>query len=85
MTQPDQETLRSTLAAGFQRSGLSLEELWLAYLAIGGTGPPEQILAQLQGDHPITPVQYDLLAQSINDQLNGQPGAPRLPSFEQLH
>ena len=45
---------------------MSLNDLWLAYFALGGAVQPEGMRAYLNGSH-VGPFDYDVLAQAINE------------------
>jgi hypothetical protein len=51
------------------RAGWSGQQLWVAYLAVGGTGDAFEIDAFLQGLAPLTPGQQDALAAAVNERL----------------
>jgi hypothetical protein len=56
-----------SLSDGWDLSGLSLDELWLRYLALGGTATAARVSAYARGLlHPDS-YQHNLIAQAIND------------------
>jgi hypothetical protein len=48
---------------------LSVQELWLRYLALGGTGDAFDLDGYLQGLVPLPAFQEDVLAQALNEAL----------------
>ena len=56
-----------SLSDGWDLSGLPLTQLWLDYLALGGTSNPEQVQAYARGLLPTDSYQHNLIAQAIND------------------
>lgn len=51
------------------RAELSVQELWLRYLALGGTSDAFELDGYLQGLMPLDAFQEDVLAQSVNEAL----------------
>ncbi|MFW3172850.1 hypothetical protein [Geodermatophilus sp. CPCC 206100] len=51
------------------RAQLSVQELWLGYLALGGTGDAFDLDGYLQGLVPLDAFQQDVLAQTLNEAL----------------
>ena len=60
-----------SLSDGWDLSGLSLTELWLAYLALGGTASSGQVAAYARGRARPDSHQHNLIAQAINDHFVG--------------
>ena len=56
-----------TLQAGREMLGLSLGEVWIAYMRLGGNLPPYAINAYLQGGPEISDHDYNILAQALNE------------------
>jgi hypothetical protein len=48
---------------------LSVQDLWLRYLALGGTGDAFDVDGYLQGLAPLDTFQQDVLAQALNEAL----------------
>jgi hypothetical protein len=48
---------------------LSVQDLWLRYLALGGTGDAFDLDGYLQGLVPLDTFQQDVLAQTLNEAL----------------
>ena len=85
MTAPTlQQHMREALAAGIGATGMSPEDLWVGYLAVGGSQLPAYVDEVLTGRRPLVPDQYDLLAQAVNDRSVhlGQP--PSMPYFSDI-
>jgi hypothetical protein len=56
-----------TLSDGWELSGLTVTELWLRYLAVGGTASPAQVDAYVHGRPDPDSHQHNLIAQAINE------------------
>lgn len=61
-----------TLQAGREMLGLSLGELWIAYMRLGGNLPPYVINAYFQGGPEISDHDYDILAHALNEHFLDQ-------------
>jgi hypothetical protein len=61
------------------RAQLSLQDLWLRYLALGGTGDTFDVDGYLQGLVPLEAFQQDVLAQALNEALRDHYQAHRIP------
>lgn len=55
------------LEAGRTQAGMTFDDLWLAYFALGGVAPPAELRAYLLGE-PAT-IDYDVVAQAINERF----------------
>ena len=56
-----------SLSDGWDLSGLTLTELWLRYLALGGTASAARVAAYARGlQHPNS-YQHNMIAQAINE------------------
>ena len=51
------------------RAELTVQELWLRYIALGGTGDAFDVDGYLQGLVPLDTFQQDVLAQAVNEEL----------------
>ena len=51
------------------RAELTVQELWLRYVALGGTGDAFDLDGYLQGLVPLDDFQQDVLAQTLNEAL----------------
>ena len=63
-----------SLSDGWDLSGLPLTQLWLCYLALGGTASPARVQAYARGLVPPDSYQHNLIAQAINDYFIDQGG-----------
>jgi hypothetical protein len=61
---------RSALAAGYGHTDLSIEQLWVRYFALGGTGDLTDVDAYLNGLGDLPAQQGDLLAHAVNERLD---------------
>jgi hypothetical protein len=61
------------------RAGLSVQDLWLRYLALGGTSDAFELDGYLQGLMPLDVFQQDVLAQALNEALRDLYQAHRIP------
>lgn len=59
------------LDAARVQAGMTLEELWLAYYALGGMLLPAQLFAYLQGEGEGLD-DYDVVAQALNERFRDQ-------------
>jgi hypothetical protein len=76
---PDYEILETARAL----AGMSLDELWLAYMALGGNASPDLMRAYLQGTHT-EPVGYDILAHALNEEFVDQGSNHPVPYADEL-
>ena len=51
------------------RTGLSVEGLWIACLALGGSASIDRLEAILNGSRSPSAGEYDLIAHTLNEQL----------------
>jgi hypothetical protein len=58
---------------------LSVQDLWLRYLALGGTGDAFDLDGYLQGLVPLEIFEQDILAQALNESLRDVYQAYRIP------
>ncbi|HEX8095531.1 hypothetical protein [Jatrophihabitans sp.] len=56
-----------SLEVGLDLSGMSMNELWLRQVSVGGTAGSLETEAYLLGLLTPDPYQYDLLAQALNE------------------
>ena len=61
------------------RAQLTVQDLWLRYLALGGTGDAFDIDGYLQGLTPLEHFQQDVLAQALNEALRDLYTMYRIP------
>lgn len=67
------------LGQAFGRTGLTVRELWLRYLALGGNADEVWVDAVLDGLLDLPPGEYNVLAHAVNEALGDLPGAAGLP------
>ncbi|WP_138734996.1 hypothetical protein [Modestobacter excelsi] len=60
-------------------SGLTVQQLWLRYVALGGTSDAFDIDGYLQGLLPLDTFQQDVLAQTVNEALEEFSRSLRVP------
>ena len=61
------------------RADLTVQDLWLRYLALGGSGDAFDLDGFLQGLVPLDTFQQDVLAQALNEALDDRYRADRVP------
>jgi len=66
VTSPDQH---AAVEAARVRADLSVQQLWLRYLALGGSSDAFDVDGYLQGLVPLPGFQADVLAQAVNEAL----------------
>lgn len=76
MTSPQRQ--RHLIRVAHRRAGLSVDELWLRYFAMGGTVAPLELDAYLNEMLDLPAVERDRLAMAVNEHLDGLVG-PRAP------
>ena len=57
------------LGEGLRLAALSIGQLWWAYVAIGGTASPTDLAGFMSGEVVPDALQYDLVAQALNERL----------------
>lgn len=75
----DEGDQRWLLATCVERTGLSADELWLRYFALGGDVGPVEVEAYLHGLMPLSGGQRDVLAHAINERLDELDWLRRVP------
>ena len=66
------------MAAARHHAGLTVQDLWLRYVALGGTGDAFDLDGYLQGLIPLEMFQQAVLAQALNEALEDQYRAVRV-------
>jgi hypothetical protein len=61
------------------RAELSIQDLWLRYVALGGTGDAFDLDGYLQALGPLDALQQDVLAQALNEALEDCYRSYRIP------
>jgi hypothetical protein len=59
----------AALESARERLGLSLRDLWLRCLGLGGLLTPVELTATLAGQRIITSHEYDVVAQALNERF----------------
>lgn len=59
----------ATLEAARSMLGLSVPDLWVDYLALGGCATPATVAAFLSGDRRLGDYDHDLLTQALNERF----------------
>ena len=67
------------MGAARVRAELTVQDLWLRYVALGGTGDAFDLDGYLQGLLPLETFQQDVLAQALNEALEESYRAYRIP------
>ena len=80
ISEKDQQ--RRTCAA-FRQTSLSLYELWLRYVGLGGNAGEEEVDAYLYSSLLLPAFERDMLAHAVNEFIAEQPAAPRAPYSEE--
>jgi hypothetical protein len=70
---------RATLVKAFQGSQLSVDQLWLAYFALGGDVGRYEVEAYLAGLMPLDAHEHNVLAQAVNERLAELQPPPSAP------
>ncbi|WP_410653115.1 PP2C family protein-serine/threonine phosphatase [Amycolatopsis sp. cmx-4-54] len=70
---------RRIIADCFARTGLTVEQLWLRYFALGGDVSEVDLEAYLRGAFPLPRIQRDMVAHAVNERLDELSGARRAP------
>lgn len=73
------EGAEEELGAAFRRTGLTTRDAWLRYLALGGNADEVSVAGQLHGLVELPPPEYDVLAVTINEELDDLPEHARGP------
>jgi hypothetical protein len=72
------------LTAAFRRCGVSVRDIWIAYLALGGNADEVSIEAQLYGLIDLPVGEYNVLAHTVNEELEELPEHEREPRVPYL-
>jgi hypothetical protein len=74
----------SVLHAALEQCGISDHELWVDYIGLGGTGSPAVVGSFLSGGEEPDQVQYDILAQALNERFLDLGMNHPVPYFEDV-
>jgi len=75
----DRHDRHHRIQAARLRADLSVQDLWLAYVALGGRGDAFDVDGYLQGMVPLDTFEQDVLAQAVNEGLADVYRAARVP------
>jgi hypothetical protein len=67
---PSADRQRHSIAAALRHSGLTTEELWIRYFALGGDTSLTEVDAYVHGLGGLPPLQRDALAHAVNEHLD---------------
>jgi hypothetical protein len=56
-----------SLFDGMDLAGVTPDELWAAYAALGGMASPARLVRQVSGELPMDETEHDLVAQALNE------------------
>ncbi len=73
----------AVLEAARSQAGMSFVDLWIAYFALGGSAQPAVVRSYLAGRNAQS-VDYDLLAQAINERFLDQGATYPVPYRDEL-
>ena len=71
------------LEAARQQAGMTFQDLWIAYFALGGTAHPEKVRAYL-GGRVAPSMDYDVIAHAINERFADQGENHPVPYRDEL-
>lgn len=72
------------LEAARLQAGLTPRELWIGYCALGGMGDPATLRTYLAGTSTPSRLEYDVIAQTLNDAHIGAGEDHPVPYAEDL-
>jgi hypothetical protein len=70
---------QAALAAAYASTELRVEELWLAYFALGGNAGRYEVEAYLAGLMPMSAQEHNVLAHAVNERLAELTAPSRAP------
>ena len=73
MLPPHVSSHQRRLAHAFGHAELTVHELWLRYLALGGDAGPTEVEAYLNDLMPLSSGEHNILAQAVNERLDELP------------
>ena len=77
------EQAQAILAQSFEPRQLKVDDLWVAYFALGGNAGKYEMELYLNGIGAMSAHEHNVLAQAINERLADLPSLPRAP-YRQL-
>jgi hypothetical protein len=81
---PNTDSRHHLFEAARARAGWNVQQLWLGYLALGGSRDAFDIEAYLYGLGPLSEDQQDILANAVNERLDDLYRAARVPYLATL-
>lgn len=76
---PDTTSRHHLFQAARLRAEWSIQQLWVGYLALGGTRDAFDVEAYLHGLGPLNDAQQDVLANAVNERLDDLYLSARVP------
>lgn len=76
--------IASMLDGARMRAGLTADELWVRYYAVGGAASPDLLAGHLSGATEPSPAEFDVITQAINDHLIGSGNRRPAPYWDEL-
>jgi hypothetical protein len=73
----------AVLEAARKQAGMSFHDLWIAYFALGGASRPRDVRTYLGGG-AVESIDYDVLAQALNERFLDQGGNHPVPYQDEL-
>jgi hypothetical protein len=73
----------AVLEAARKQAGMSFHDLWIEYFALGGTERPRDVRTYLGGG-AVESMDYDVLAQAINERFLDRGGNHPVPYQDEL-
>ena len=67
------------LAESFEASRTQVDDLWMAYFALGGNAGKYEVELYLRGMGALSAYEHNVLAQAVNERLAELPPLPRAP------
>lgn len=81
---PNTDPRRHLFEAARTQAGWTIQQLWIGYLAVGGSCDAFDIEAYLYGLGPLSEDQQDILANAVNERLDDLYAAARVPYLATL-
>lgn len=74
----------AVLRAGIAHAEITFDVLWAGYFALGGMASPDQLRQIIDGNRVPSHLDYDLIAQAINETFLDQGGDHPVPYAEDI-
>jgi hypothetical protein len=81
---PDTDSRHQLFEAARTQAGWTVQQLWVGYLAVGGSRDAFDIEAYLHGLGPLSDHQQDILANAVNERLDDLYRAASVPYLSTL-